>query len=67
MSISAFAMRNIIGKKLSVAITPTEVVEEIVSLKKDIMKLIDKTDELEQKVTNLNFKLSTKEDKEWNG
>jgi len=63
MSISAFAMRNIIGKKLSVAITPTEVVEEIVSLKKDIMKLIDKTDELEQKITNLNFKLSTKEDK----
>ena len=67
MSISAFTMRNIIGKKLSVAITPTEVVEEIVNLKKDIMKLIDKTDELEQKVTNLNFKLSTKEDKEWNG
>jgi len=31
------------------------------------MKLIDKTDELEQKITNLNFKLSTKEDKEWNG
>ena len=67
MSISAFAMRNIIGKKLPVAITPTEVVEEIVNLKKDIMKLIDKTDELEQKVTNLNFKLSTKEDKGWNG
>ena len=67
MSISAFTMRNIIGKKLSVAITPTEVVEEIVNLKKDIMKLIDKTDELDQKVTNLNFKLSTKEDKEWNG
>ena len=67
MSISAFAMRNIIGKKLSVAITPDEVVEEIVNLKKDIMKLIDKTDELEQKITNLNFKLSTKEDKEWNG
>jgi len=42
-------------------------VEEIVNLKKDIMKLIDKTDELEQKITNLNFKLSTKEDKEWNG
>ena len=42
MSISAFAMRNIIGKKLSVAITPTEVVEEIVNLKKDIMKLIDR-------------------------
>ena len=67
MSISAFTMRNIIGKKLSVAITPTEVVEEIVNLKKDIMKLIDKTDELDQKITNLNFKLSTKEDKEWNG
>ena len=67
MSISAFAMRNIIGKKLPVAITPTEVVEEIVNLKKDIMKLIDKTDELEQKVTNLNFKLSTKEDKLWDG
>ena len=67
MSISAFAMRNIIGKKLQVAITPDEVVEEIVNLKKDIMKLIDKTDELEQKITNLNFKLSTKEDKEWNG
>ena len=67
MSISAFAMRNIIGKKLLVAITPDEVVEEIVNLKKDIMKLIDKTDELEQKITNLNFKLSTKEDKEWNG
>ena len=60
-------MRNIIGKKLPVAITPDEVVEEIVNLKKDIMKLIDKTDELEQKITNLNFKLSTKEDKEWNG
>ena len=67
MSISAFTMRNIIGKKLPVAITPDEVVEEIVNLKKDIMKLIDKTDELEQKITNLNFKLSTKEDKEWNG
>ena len=67
MSISAFTMRNIIGKTIPGKITSAEVVKEIVNLKKDIMKLIDKTDELDQKITNLNFKLSTKEDKEWNG
>jgi len=67
MTISALAMRNIIGKTIPGKITSAEVVEEIVNLKKDIMKLIDKTDELDQKIINLNFKVQMKEDKLWNG
>ena len=67
MTISAFAMRNIIGKTIPGKITSAEVVKEIVNLKKDIMKLIDKTDEMDQKIINLNFKLQMKEDKLWNG
>ena len=67
MTISALAMRNIIGKTIPGKITSAEVVKEIVNLKKDIMKLIDKTDEMDQKIINLNFKLQMKEYKLWNG